>query len=422
MVRFPLVICTLLCLFAALVSAETKETREEKFDDGKVKLKYSVNEDGQKEGAFVEYHPNGKLKAKGTYKKGELEGLLTEFNDKGKALLTATYRAGKLNGGYTELTDKGLKKLSAMYKDGELHGTRTEYEGGVPFFAVSFKNGELEHQRSREDMKKKLVEIDPPDPKFTDEASERDAALRRLKAYRYICEVPYEKLTLDDEMNKVCLAGAQLCAKIGRIEHRPANPGLPEADYKTAFTGTSKSNLAQGLPNLMRAVDGWMDDSDPSNIDRLGHRRWCINPRMAKTGFGRSGKFAAMFSQDQSQKTVPDFDLVAFPARGWMPVEYFNPRYGWNVSFNPQKYKVTGDVEVRVSEIDPKLTKIGEPLKLNYSKPGAGGFGLANCVIFRPEKIERGKRYLVEIDGVKRPDGKTPAPVRYIVEFFSLKS
>src|SRR6202034_210957 len=86
---------------------------------------------------------------------------------------------------------------------------------------ADFKSGELEHQRTREDMKKKLAEIDPPDQKPTDEASERDAALRRLKAYRYICEVPYEKLTLDDEMNKLCQAGAQLCAKIGRIEHTP---------------------------------------------------------------------------------------------------------------------------------------------------------------------------------------------------------
>jgi hypothetical protein len=150
-----------------------------------------------------------------------------------------------------------------------------------------------------------------------------------------------------------------------------------------------------------------MDDSDPSNIDRVGHRRWCINPRMLKTGFGRTGKFGAMYSMDQSQKTLPDFDLVAFPTRGWMPVEYFNPRYAWNVSLHPQKYKVTGDVDVRVTEIDARMKKVGEPLKLNYNKPNTGSFGLSNCVIFRPEKIERGKRYLVEIDGVKRPDGKT---------------
>jgi Cysteine-rich secretory protein family len=307
-----------------------------------------------------------------------------------------------------QYTDKGLKKLTAIYKDGELNGIRTEYEGGVPFLAVIYKNGELDHARSREDMKKKLAEIEPPDQKITDEASERDAALRRLKAYRYICEVPYEKLTLDDEMNKFCLAGAQLCAKIGKIEHKPANPGLPEAEYKTAFTGTSKSNLAMGYTSLVRAVDGWMDDSDPSNLDRLGHRRWCINPRMLKTGFGRTGKYGAMYSQDQSQKAVPDFDFVAFPARGWMPVEYFNPRYAWSVSLHPQKYKITGDVEIRVCEIDLKLNKMSEPLKLNYNKPNTASFGLSNCLIFRPEKIERGKRYLVEIDGVKRPDGKDP--------------
>jgi antitoxin component YwqK of YwqJK toxin-antitoxin module len=93
MVRFPLSGLALLCLVTALISAETKETKEEKFEDGKVKLQYTVNEAGQKEGAFVEYHPNGKAKVKGTYKKGELEGLLTEYNDKGKVIVSATYRA-----------------------------------------------------------------------------------------------------------------------------------------------------------------------------------------------------------------------------------------------------------------------------------------------------------------------------------------
>jgi hypothetical protein len=32
-----------------------------------------------------------------------------------------------------------------------------------------------------------------------------------------------------------------------------------------------------------------------------------------------------------------------------------------------------------------------------------------------------GKRYLVEIDGVKRSDGRTPAPIRYVVQFFRVQ-
>ena len=48
-----------------------------------------------------------------------------------------------------------------------------------------------------------------------------------------------------------------------------------------AYDGTSSSNLGQGYRNLSTAItDGWIDDGDTSNIDRIGHRRWCLDPRM----------------------------------------------------------------------------------------------------------------------------------------------
>jgi hypothetical protein len=412
----------LLWMIAAVAAMETKE---ENYEDGKIKLKFSVDDAGKKQGTLIENYPNGKTKLKAVYKDDQLDGQVTEYTEKGKVRLTAHYKAGKLHGLYSELGDKGEKKLSANYKDGMLDGSYVRYEGGQPGLSVTFKADKLAFPRSEEQLTKKLLDIDPPGQKIEGEKGERDAALRRLKCYRYLCEVPYENLILDDEMNKLCLAGAQLCEKIGRLDHKPANPGLPEADYKLAFNGTSKSNLAMGMPTLPRAVDAWMDDSDPSNIERVGHRRWCISPRLLKTGFGRSGKFSAMYSLDQSQKSVPDYDGVAYPARGLMPVQFFNPRYAWILGLNPQKFRpMDGSVEAKIWEIDDTLAKMGEPLKMNYCKPGSGGFGLPNCLIFRPEKLDMtpGKRYLVEIDGVKRADGRTPAPIRYVVQFFRVKA
>jgi hypothetical protein len=288
------------CLLWMVAAIAAVETKEEKFDDGKTKLKFTVDDDGKKQGTLLEYHANGKTKLKAVYKDDELDGQLTEYTEKGKVRLTANYKAGKLHGLYSELGEKGEKKLTANYKAGVLDGSYVRYEGGVAGLSVSFKAGQLAFPRSEEQMTKKLLAIDPPGQKIEGESGMREAALRRLKCYRYVCEVPYENLVLDEEMNKICQAGAELCQKIGRIDHKPPNPGIPEADYKVAFNGTSKSNLAQGQPNLIRAVDSWMDDSDPSNIDRVGHRRWCISPRLGKTGFGAAGKFYAMHSLDQS--------------------------------------------------------------------------------------------------------------------------
>lgn len=412
------------CLLWMVAAIAAVETKEEKFDDGKTKLKFAVDDAGKKQGPLLEYFANGKTKLKAVYKDDELDGQLTEYTEKGKVRLTAQYKTGKLHGLYSELGEKGEKKLSANYKDGVLDGSYVRYEGGQPGLSVTFKAGQLAFPRSEEQITKRLLAIDPPGQKIEGDNGMREAALRRLKCYRYICEVPYENLVLDEEMNKICQAGAELCQKIGRIDHKPPNPGLPEADYKVAFNGTSKSNLAQGQANLVRAVDSWMDDSDPSNIERVGHRRWCISPRLGKTGFGAAGRFYAMHSLDQSAKSVPDYDAVTFPARGLMPVQLFNPRYAWIIGLNPQKFRtMDSNVEAKIWEIDELLTKVGEPLKMNYCKPAPGGFGLSNSLVFRPEKLDMspGKRYLVEIDGVKRSDGRTPAPIRYVVQFFRVK-
>jgi len=279
--------------------------------------------------------------------------------------------------------------------------------------------------RTADEIKKKLAEIIAAPAKKPDAVmAEREAALRRLKAYRYLAGVPYDDLTLDDDANAACDAAVRLCAKIGRIEHTPANPGLPEDDYKLAYKGTSRSNLGMGLRSLVKTVEMWMDDSDPGNIERIGHRRWCINPTMAKTGFGRFNEFTAMYIFDRNRKDVPDFDFVSWPPQGLTPVEYFRRGNAWNVSLNPRKYNSPGeDVTAKVYAADKKGNKTGDPLKLNHSGVDTNGFGIPNCIIFRPERItvEPGKRYVVEIEGITQGKEKKTAAIEYAVEFIGVK-
>jgi uncharacterized protein YkwD len=278
--------------------------------------------------------------------------------------------------------------------------------------------------RTADEIKKKLAEISAVPPKEAkDMAGERAAALRRLNAYRYLAGVPHD-VELDDDANAACQAAAKICAKIGRIDHKPDNPGLPEDDYKLAIKGTSRSNLAAGYPTLSRAVDTWMDDSDEGNVEYVGHRRWCINPLMSKTGFGRSGQYTAMYVFDQTRKEVPEYDLIGWPPPGPVPVEYFKSGMAWSVSFNPKKYNKPGeDVKIRVYAADAKGEKKGDPLKLKSTKVDTNGFGIPICVIFRPaaSAVAAGRRYIVEIEGLTTGKDKAAAPVRYSVEFFSVR-
>jgi len=88
-----------------------------------------------------------------------------------------------------------------------------------------------------------------------------------------------------DEARQCCLAAARLCKAIGKLDHKPENPGLDEEDYQLGLKGTKGSNLSFGRPRLVDAVDGWMEDSDPFNIEHVGHRRWCLSVPMLKVGF-----------------------------------------------------------------------------------------------------------------------------------------
>jgi len=381
-------------------SAVVAANVEEKYDNGKPKLKYNVDDQGRKDGLYQEFYPTGKIK------------------------LRATFKGGKLAGPYTEFDEKARKTLAATYKDGKLNGNLFRYENGLPILSQPFKDGEAVFPKSREKIAATLKTIYGTAKPGPDLASQRDYALRRLKAYRYLCDVPYQDLTLDDSYTRQAQAAAAICDKLKRLDHEPPNPGLPASEYNLAKMGAARSNLAAGLPALELAIDAWMDDSIPGSIEKLGHRRWCLNPAMAKTGFGKAGPFAAMYSFDSSRKTLPDFDYVCYPPRGLVPATAFQPRYGWCFCPNPRKFKAPdGSVKAKITAIDEQFHKIGSPLELDHQSVDKMPIGmLSYCVIFRPEKVEvaDGQRFLVEIEGLKNIAGRPVGILAYPVIFVAL--
>src|SRR5439155_5019923 len=165
------------------------------------------------------------------------------------------------------------------------------------------------YPRSAGEMKAMLKVLDPS---RNHRADVQTAYIHRLMQHRYICNVPYEGLHADDKLVELAEHAALICEKIGHLSHNPEKPpGMDDAEYALCKKGAGSSNLFSGVTDPVRCVDGWMDDSDRSNIDRVGHRRWCLNPKMLKTGFGRAGNYAAMHSFDSSRTHIPDWDFVA---------------------------------------------------------------------------------------------------------------
>ena len=262
-------------------------------------------------------------------------------------------------------------------------------------------------------------------PRKGSEGSQQEEYLQRLKQYRYVCGVPFENLRWDDGYADLAQHASLICAKLNKLTHTPEQPsGMSNAEYEICKKGTGQSNLFMGVTRARACVDGWMDDSDPSNIDRVGHRRWCVNPGMLKSAFATSGNYAAMYAFDNSNPKVPDWDFVAYPTRGYMPLDLFAGHRAWSVSPNMEKYATPSQdaVKVAIHAADAKLAPTGSPLKLDYFHVETGGFGSGPAIIFRPEGFNSAIEgvYIVEISGLKTKKGQD-STIQYLVNFINLQ-
>jgi hypothetical protein len=291
---------------------------------------------------------------------------------------------------------------------------------------VRFFEGKLLFTKTTAEIEKALAAIEQekiaPLPATKREFQPLDstvqiAALRKLKAYRYLCDVPTDPELSPDYAEK-CTAGCKLLELVGELTHTPKRPtGCSDSLWSLGYAGTSQSNLHQNGDPL-RAVDDFIYDSDPSNVDRVGHRRWCLNVGMKATAFGHSSQWVAMYSIDQGHALMP-YDAVLYPARGYFPLTHIRSGAAWSAHLS-HRYAVARqeDVKVVVSPVDGNMKK-GPPVSIDYLHVDSQGFGTgSSCVIFRPSvSLEAGARYWVQITGIKEPAG-AESPLEYLVEFY----
>jgi len=401
--------------------------REERFHSGSIKARWRVDENGNKNGAFLAWHENGLLQERAWYASGVLDGLHELFHQNGKLALSEVKKAGITDGKSSERNENGTHEVRFPFVKGKLHGRVEILDKGKITGTQEWKDGSLitidgfiAHPKPKDGIKSALASIYGPDDPSGDAVGDTPTgALQVLKAYRYLCDVPWTDLELDPQLNAHAAAAASLCKRIGHLDHTPQNPGMPESEYRFAFTGTSSSNLSVGS-NLPGSVHSYMNDSDPSNIDRVGHRRWCLNPGMKRTGFGKDEAYSAMWSFDESRTKIPDFEAICYPPRGYLPVRYFGPGHAFSVQLNPNKYRAPDitSTEITVTPPDERYLRSGPPLAIENEKAQNSGFGVRYCLIFRPRGIvvAPGARYLVEIKFVKEKPARQS--LRWLVEFY----
>jgi len=429
--RRPASLLCLLCLLGTVVLPGVVQAQfedvVETYMDGTVRARYSIDPKGRKVGQYVRYYRDGTLRRRATYRENILNGRYETYYRNGKKRLATAYHGGKLHGKHQEFSKDGRRTLTAHYQDDVLHGSFDVVLDGKTLTRQVWKQGALFQLNGHEPFPRSLTSIQnqlrvilkapakvagaDKDPKLP----LRLTALRRLQAYRYLCMLRWEDMVLDPLMNELCEAAAQVCEKIGKLDHTPPKPaGMDDETYSKGYRGASHSNLSMGS-GMVRSVDSYMNDSDPSNIDRVGHRRWCLNPGMRKTGFGSSGRFSAMWSMDSSGGGTSGLGAIYYPPRGITPVDFFGPRHAFSISIIKGGQAKKASLAIKITPLDQQYLPTGGPLELDYLNVTTGGAGIPHVIIFRPAGlvVEPGRRYWVEVSYDK---GKTPAH-EYLVEF-----
>lgn len=259
------------------------------------------------------------------------------------------------------------------------------------------------------------------------------ATLNRLNALRRLAGVP--AVALDQSLCENAQYGAVLLAA-SNFSHYPDQPAdMDNAFYATAKGATSSSNIYSGGAMTSRP-DGFMNDSDSSNIDRVGHRRWQLNPTMGKIGFGtasRTGGSSGPMTEKVFDRSGAgcDYDFIGWPASGNFPSSLFGGNVAWSVTVNPAQYQTPQQSQLKVtltrkadgqtwtfSGSDYRATSYG-----TYFHVDTASYGVSNCIIFRPEGVTAyAGTYTVKIDGLKTRSGQAVTDFEYEVEFFDVNA
>ncbi|MFD2670291.1 S-layer homology domain-containing protein [Marinicrinis sediminis] len=220
------------------------------------------------------------------------------------------------------------------------------------------------------------------------------------------------------------------------LTHYPDQPaGMSQEMFELGKQGTSSSNLYAGSYTFYENVRGYMSDSDPSNIDRVGHRRWILHPIMQKTMFGMVhreedwGVYASMYAFDFNRpQDEIRYSYISWPSAHLFPNEFFSTDDAWSISLNTLHYD-----NDRTDEIAVKLTRVRDGHQWHfdasdtdkagkYFNVNTANYGDGFAIIFRPDDLiafQEDEAFRVDVTGLYDAAGR-PSPLSYTTTFFNL--
>lgn len=277
-------------------------------------------------------------------------------------------------------------------------------------------------------------------------------ALREINYIRWLVGVP-NNVTINDEFTRKAQHGAVLLDATDILTHTPDKPSDMSTEfYDLGYYATSHGNIAvskiysgsnvQGNMTLSYSTKLYMYDSDASNIARIGHRRWLMNPRLKQTGFGISTRrgYAVTYVIEEfdnpSQNLPPEEyerylqwlkwpisdEYITWPTNKHPhPLTYFKNDTAWSITLNSEIFDTmtADDVTVRLTrQRDGKVWEFTKNNSNGYFNVTDSSIAYDQCIIFRPDEISyaNSDSFNVQVSGLKKKNAGT-ATISYLVNF-----
>ncbi|HET6498242.1 MAG TPA: hypothetical protein VFH17_04215 [Coriobacteriia bacterium] len=256
--------------------------------------------------------------------------------------------------------------------------------------------------------------------------------LRTLNFARYLAGLPHDVVLNSTHMN-IAQHGAVLLAA-SDFSHTPSKPAdMSQTFYDTGLSSTRTSNIGSGYRDLEGFQRGCLDDDcSPSNLLRVGHRRWLLNPPMQMTGMGFANGYTTTHVFDRSRTQSVEYAAITWPSEGVFPVEFFSSQTPWSITLNPARYDWdTSGHRVTLRRVSDGMTWTFDSSHTNtaahYFNADFLRMGVGNVFVFRPDpraiSYRPGDEFQVTLSGGIFWEGtRTPAVVSYRTRFMSLEA
>lgn len=262
----------------------------------------------------------------------------------------------------------------------------------------------------------------------------KNAALKQIRFIRYLAGLN-NFVSFDYSLTRKAQMGA-LLLKTSDFSHFPVKPeGMNDVFYSSAGESVKTSSLCRGWTSLSAAVrDGVIRCDSLDHLFTVSHRRWLLNPSLRRVGVGYIDGMSVFTLKDQSGLSS-SFEMVAWPAPGCFPREYFNADDPWSISFSSDFYQLPDEnIEVTIFRKSDDMSWV---LNRSFNDPSnneglfsvdTSPYGIENVLVFRPPvsqlqekestQIIKGE-YSVLINGIKNFSGQKGS-LTYKVTFFDL--